>query len=803
MQEPLKAATRFISAVSHRDLINLAPSLDSISSASSLWALSLRLAFFVARHSLGIEAAHALAVEAALRQPSERAMRFLLDRLDEKYLRSFLPVRVGCFGTRYRSLPAEIERLAGWLAARGYHSQALHLRLGLGDGEASELDPDDKPAAADAPAAAEAGPADRPRTLVITPLPAVGKVVAEMQREGDPVDIFRWRDPNGLLDVGQADVNRLRVLGANLIISPHAPLADAVAAAAAETATRLFDRLGPAIARHPLAAQVPDRHAIELFLADTLYRDAVDALACRQQVREGGYRRIVAFAAAEDDRLRYALEGAGEGVPVEVRAAEGLPGAAAATAPAGSRPERKPIGRFILPRADRTRPVSPGILAGLRPPAEGGAAQPVCLLISDLGDAFIDATIALWQTLRRDVSPVLVNVAAGNQTFYLARDRARYGSGSVLSRGAHGGFLNFGPKAYAAEAQQAAFAEALTAALADAAVDGAGEGEVAEAMRLAIGALRHPTFTARLFHLLALPTFVDEALQVLRPSLVVLCPQRSPFVWIAASLARQRGITTLAVEPHVVTRTYPRPVEFNADYVGVISDYFAEEYRASVGAGHVHVVGSPNYWRIGMAMADHDQAARVGQYLGLDDGQPTLLFVSQNLEPDPSFSLWRLFLDGLARSGRRHRVLLKLHRLEGRWRQAAYQRIAAAYGAAIDLVPTDRPTEELLPLVSGMVTFFSSAALESYIVGKPVLVLTPGGGTWPLHWPDQGIGIAARSEGEVAEWLSGLADPQGMTAAEWQQHERFRETHRHLVRGGDPARLLAVLRQVMAAKQDG
>lgn len=220
------------------------------------------------------------------------------------------------------------------------------------------------------------------------------------------------------------------------------------------------------------------------------------------------------------------------------------------------------------------------------------------------------------------------------------------------------------------------------------------------------------------------------------PKVVVLTPQRSPWVSLVAPVARRFGVPTIAVEPHAQDANYCRYSKVPSDYYGVMSDYF--RHRTADGFGidldRVFAIGSPRQ----VAPAGYDpersqasaRAAFQAQHGRRLDDQTALVFFCQPSAWEHVGLVWDTVLRAAEANG--CVVLLKTHPEEAVSRVQQYLSTAHRMGLSEQVILLDTDPATAIELSDMVLTGYSTGAVDAAIRQKPVVCVSVGDVAYPV-----------------------------------------------------------------------
>ncbi len=217
---------------------------------------------------------------------------------------------------------------------------------------------------------------------------------------------------------------------------------------------------------------------------------------------------------------------------------------------------------------------------------------------------------------------------------------------------------------------------------------------------------------------------------------VVISPIRAPRNSQFASLAREFGIPTLAVEPHLLNAAYCRYGTIPSDYAALYSEYFAQEYARHFGIPRerCYLVGSP---RILQPMNYNPITGRIEARarMGFQEGAPPIIaFPTQPMPSKYSLAIWRMVIRSVKALDIPVRVVLKPHPEEGAGHVARYEQVLSEEGAAELCVVRSVDIKDLLIASDLVLSCYSTTAIEAIVLERNVAVVGLEGVDYPMRW---------------------------------------------------------------------
>lgn len=288
------------------------------------------------------------------------------------------------------------------------------------------------------------------------------------------------------------------------------------------------------------------------------------------------------------------------------------------------------------------------------------------------------------------------------------------------------------------------------------------------------------------------------------PAAIVLSPQRTAMVGVAAPVARRFGVPSLAVEPHGQDANYSRYIKVGTDYYGAMCDYFRAQTAKSFGISpdRVRTVGSPRQ----VAPIDYDpleeQRTARNEYSDLTgyefvSNTRYLVFFCQPASWEHVSRVW----ENILRSAAEHDcvVLLKTHPEESVSRVQQYMSHAAALGLADIVVLLESDAATAIALGDLVLTAFSTGAVDAVIRQKPVVCVTDGDVRYPVDLPAMLDTPLARSAEELSEIVAAFRDRPDVFI---ERARAILEREPHFVKGPGPG-LRRFVGDIIAAGESG
>ncbi|MCL2330054.1 MAG: hypothetical protein FWC56_02000 [Phycisphaerae bacterium] len=241
---------------------------------------------------------------------------------------------------------------------------------------------------------------------------------------------------------------------------------------------------------------------------------------------------------------------------------------------------------------------------------------------------------------------------------------------------------------------------------------------------------------------LATSCAIAALLQRERYAAIVISPIRTPRNIQFATLAREAGIPTIAVEPHCLNAAYCRYGTVPTDYAAVYSDYYAQEYDRYFGIpkDRCYSFGSPRVLRpIGYDPIASRQNAR--QQIGLHAGDPPVIAVpTQPMPADHILVVWRMIIRAAKSLYMPVRILLKPHPEEGPGHVERYRQIIEEENAANFCFVINADIKDLVIASDLVLTAYSVTALEAVVLERNVAIVGKTGVAYPMEY-DKILGI--------------------------------------------------------------
>lgn len=225
------------------------------------------------------------------------------------------------------------------------------------------------------------------------------------------------------------------------------------------------------------------------------------------------------------------------------------------------------------------------------------------------------------------------------------------------------------------------------------------------------------------------------------PRVVLVSPIRNPRAMLFAAIAREFGIPSISLEPHVQRTTYCRYGRCLTDYYGVMSHFFQEvaEEDGRIDADRCRVVGSPRIQ--GEEEYDFDDTqkrarAQLTEEFGLrfPGRRMTISFFSQPSKWDQISSVWQMVLE--ATEGLEVQVLLKGHPEESSARMTRYLETAEQLGAADRVTLVQGSVKDIIDASDLVLSGYSTTILEAVINRRPAASVVNGDLDYPLEIHD-------------------------------------------------------------------
>ncbi|MBI4489887.1 MAG: glycosyltransferase [Deltaproteobacteria bacterium] len=228
---------------------------------------------------------------------------------------------------------------------------------------------------------------------------------------------------------------------------------------------------------------------------------------------------------------------------------------------------------------------------------------------------------------------------------------------------------------------------------------------------------------------------IEVAIEHEKPDLLLIVYEEGPYGRAATIVSHWQGLPSLAMQHGVLTGPYLPAYFFKKVSTDVRRDPIScpvptctavynertREFLTRVSAypaESVRVVGVPSYDPILRAKETLDRVA-IGARLGLEDGKPLILVLSQPFVKEEDWKFFAGAVLGCARRLPELEWVIKLHPsdLASRWREKANQ-----LGLA-NLRIISGNLYEWLFVCHIAVSWFSSAILEALVLSRPVIVL--------------------------------------------------------------------------------
>lgn len=247
------------------------------------------------------------------------------------------------------------------------------------------------------------------------------------------------------------------------------------------------------------------------------------------------------------------------------------------------------------------------------------------------------------------------------------------------------------------------------------------------------------------------------------PDLVVLSPVRIPRVAAFSAIARAHGVPSLALEAHGLNANYSRYINVDADFYGVISNYFRKQSDTGfrIPNERTFVVGSPRIvspQKYNSHSARYAARKRIRKEFSVDSDayEACISFFCQPSNWQHVELVWRNILS--ACKGLGIIVLLKPHPEETPSRVEAYLAVARNLGMAnfVALVETDPKT--VIQASDMVLTGYSAAAIDAAVLGVPVVCVTNGDTEYPVDQHEIIDGLLVRSDTELRMTLTALVE---------------------------------------------
>lgn len=221
------------------------------------------------------------------------------------------------------------------------------------------------------------------------------------------------------------------------------------------------------------------------------------------------------------------------------------------------------------------------------------------------------------------------------------------------------------------------------------------------------------------------------------PKLVLLCPQRNAKLGIACEQAREFGVPSLSLEPHVINGNYCRYTKVATDYYAVISEHFRESSALQFGISkeRTRVIGSPRI--IAPVIEDAEQhlnnardELQNSNDLIFEKDKKYLTFFCQPTDWTHVEKVWRNTVSAI--NPDRDVILLKTHPEESVARVAKYKNIAAELGRTDNVFVIDGKPDTVIAASELLLTGYSTGALDAAIQKKPVISVTAEHKEYPV-----------------------------------------------------------------------
>lgn len=285
-------------------------------------------------------------------------------------------------------------------------------------------------------------------------------------------------------------------------------------------------------------------------------------------------------------------------------------------------------------------------------------------------------------------------------------------------------------------------------------------------------------------------------------SAIAISPIRTANNAMFATIARIRGVPSIAVEPHFLNSAYCRYGSISSDYAAIYSDYFAQEYDRFFGIpkDRCYAIGSPRVLQpVGYNPIASRKAAR--SRIGLHEGDPAVVaFPTQPMPRDYILAVWRMIIRAAKTLDRPVRVILKTHPEEGPGHVARYRQVILEEDASTFCFVADVDIKDLLIASEFVLNCYSTTAIEAAILERNVAIVGLEGVDYPMPWHEI-LGVPrCNTAKRIAEVISEALQP-GSEASLWT--ERFKEQNPTFFDNSTYDRLETVVEDIIAKGSKG